>query len=486
MTLRNESRKTILILLISIAATSLLIIGLLFQWGFLAGVEHFKYPYREWLGAKNFIMPFLFAFLLILIFVWGFRKGCKLRSLLFIIVIGYLFQLSLSAAGPHGISGIGLVISDPGITSYYHHASELEQLSLAEYPELMETFFMHARTHPPGPILLIKGTLAFFEQYPSITSLAVNILLFTGISPIIFDLNPHSHIVTAYIVGFLLPFIGCLSSIPIYLFVRYLDDKRSAYIAGTLFLIAPAMSLFLPEFDQFLALFAIAAVAAGWYSFMENKLSYALLSGFAIFLATFFQLLCLCLMPMLFLSWLLLKWRKQTDIDFKGILKVSLSFILGFLLPFIALQIGYGFSIIKVFRKVLQLSQIILEKAPPPGLDILHFSIFLGVTTFVLLLSSLLSKENFIPQKSKSQNILVIAFFVLIIALSLSGKVRAETGRLWIFLMPLASSIAGIELKRLSKNKTSIILIVLFLILLSLFILRGKLAVLNSPIYGNF
>ena len=485
MILRGKSKKTNLILLISLLATLLLIIGLFSQWGFLAGVEHFKYPYREFLALESFLLPSLFALLLILLFVWGYQKGCQLRHLLIITAAAYLFQLSISAAGPHGISGIGLVISDPGITSYYHHAAELEQLTLSKYPELMETFFMHARTHPPGSILLVKGVLDFFEYFPSITSFAVKILLLTGISPIIFELNPHSHIVTAYFIGFLLPLVGCLSSVPTYLFVRHIDDKCSAYIAGMLFLIAPAMSLFLPEFDQFLAFFAMLAFTAGWHSFMANKSFYALLSGFALFMATFFQLLCLCLIPMLFLSWFLLKWRKQSDIDFRGILKISISFVLGLLLPYVALKIEYGFSIIKVYQKVLHLSQIILEKAPPPGLDILHFAIFLGMATFVLLLSVLFSKENFSPGKMKSKNILVIAFFSLIIALSLSGKVRAETGRLWIFLMPLASSMAGIELKKLSKNKLIFILIFIVLTLLTLFVLRGKLVVLNSPIYGS-
>jgi hypothetical protein len=154
--------------------------------------------------------------------------------------------------------------------------------------------------------------------------------------------------------------------------------------------------------------------------------------------------------------------------------------------PFIVLQLAYGFSIIKVFQKVLGLSQMILDKAPPPGIDFLHFSIFFGTATFVLLLSAWLSRRNFLSGKTESQNILSMSFLILLIALSISGKVRAETGRLWIFLMPVAASIAGIELRRLSRGRLSIILFFLVLVLLTLFVLRGTLAVLHSPIYGRF
>lgn len=482
----NLSKKTIFFLIISFITTATLIIGLALQWGFLAGVEHFKYPYREWLGFKSLLIPSLFAILTLLIFTWGFRKGCKFRHLLLIVASAYLFQLSISTVGPHGLSGIGLIISDPGITSYFQPASELETLSLSTYPELMETFFMHARTHPPGPILFIKWILNIFESFPSFTSFMVKVLLFLGVSPIIFELNPHSHIVTVYAVGFLLPLIGSLSSIPIYWFVRQIDDRFSAFIASTLFLLTPAMSLFFPEFDQFLALFITIAFAAGWYSLVNNKASYAFLSGFALFIATFFQLLCLCIIPMLFLSWLLLVWKKLAQIDIRGIFRIVISFLLGLSLPFLLLRVAYGFSIIKVFQKVMHLSQIILEKAPPPGLDILHFSLFLGVATFILFLFALFSKETFIFRKINYQKILTLSFFALIVALSLSGRVRAETGRLWIFLMPFASAIAGIELKRLSKNRLLIVVIVFLLIILSLFVMRGKWVVLNSPIYGNF
>ncbi len=473
-------------MIISAASTSILIIGLHWQWRFLAGVEHFRYPYREWLGFQRFLIPFLFALLILLFFIWGFRKGCRLRYILFLTVLAYFFQLSISAAGPYGLTSIGLIVSDPSITSYFEPVAEMESLPLAQYPDLMETFFMHARTHPPGPILFMKWILNIFEKFPLATSFIVELLLFLGVSPAIFELNPHTHIATFFAVGFLLPLLGSLSAIPIYCFVRQIDDKNSAFIASTLFLITPAISIFLPEFDQFYALFTAIAFTTGWYSLMNNRAFYAFISGLTIFAATFFQLLCLSLIPLLFLSFLLLVWRKLVTIDRKGTFKIFFAFIAGFASPFLFLKIVYGFSIIKVFKKVLLLSQVLLEKAPPPGLDILHFAIFSGISTFILLLFALFSKESFVPAKMNVQKILTLSFFALIIALSALGYVRAETGRLWIFLMPLSSCIAGIELQRLSKNRPTVPLIVFLLIILTLFVIRGKLAVLNTPIYGNF
>jgi len=77
-------------------------------------------------------------------------------ALLFALHVG--LTLSFAALHPSGISLIGERAADEGITSYHTEAVRADDVSslLREFPERLPDMVGHARTHPPGPILYYR------------------------------------------------------------------------------------------------------------------------------------------------------------------------------------------------------------------------------------------------------------------------------------------------------------------------------------------
>jgi len=77
-------------------------------------------------------------------------------------------------------------------------------------------------------------------------------------------------IASSIILGFLMPFIGSLSAIPIYFLGRAYYDAKVGLYAAILFATVPSLILFTPQMDQIFAFFFITALAI-FYSGIKKK-----------------------------------------------------------------------------------------------------------------------------------------------------------------------------------------------------------------------
>ena len=148
-------------------------------------------------------------------------------------------------------------------TSYYTVAISPEAADpiefLRRHHELLPTFrrgAKHAATHPPGPVLVYRGLVGLCARVPGLTS---GVLRLSGLP----EINPRrprpehaAHTRAAGVLGAVLILVACaLTAWPIAGLARAVGAGPLASARlGILWTLMPGPVLFLPQFDQALAL----------------------------------------------------------------------------------------------------------------------------------------------------------------------------------------------------------------------------------------
>jgi hypothetical protein len=346
------------------------------------------------------------------------------------IVLGFCFSLGLLGLEPAGpFATLAARTMSTSWSSYHTVAVSPDAADplgfLDRHAALLPRLPKHAATHPPGPVLYYRGLVALFERSPRLTSIFLALQgQEEGREP--HPPNTRASKAAALFGALLLTLLGVAAAWPVSSIARRLSgDELAGARAGVLWTLVPGPVLFIPQFDQALAL-PIAGAAALLLAAAEVeapiRLAYAaaagLVGGIALFVS-YGSAAFLLVAGALFLAVAGLSRRTLTI----GLVAAAAT------IGFVGATALLGHDPLAAARSALAIHRETYTRPRSYALwlpfNLLDLSVFLGPPVAALSVRE--------AARSPVARVVAAALAVLL----LSGATRGEVGRIWIPLMPL-------------------------------------------------
>ncbi len=387
-------------------------------------------PYWPWRYYDGSAAPFAAGALLAWAGVcWADARTASGKSavaplaLLTVLHVGLI--VGFTALGDKGLVIVGERVRHPDITSYHTEAEKVEEVGqwLETYPERLQGMIGHAQTHPPGPILYYR----FW-----------NGLLGTEAG--------------AQWGGVFLAILGGLAIPLLYLLIRSVTDSSMAGLAAAaIWTSLPAVIHMLGSLDAVYPLFTLGLAAlwlgAVWKGSLGQAVGFgALLCAALLFthslltLGAFFLLLALA--PFAFGA------ERQGRIErFAKSSGVALA-TCGAL--FALLWLATGYNHLAALWESMRIQEGLAGAWNRPWRltvfwDIYDFFLASGWATFGIVALFVVRQFKTEDEDWRVRSFALAALGTIVIV-DVTGLLRAETARVWLFLQPLAAAVAGIEL----------------------------------------
>jgi hypothetical protein len=379
----------------------------------------------------------------------GARRAPRRAALLLLpaaTALGWLFQLGLLDLEPAGAfpTLLARTVSRTH-TSYFTVAVSPEARDPVEFlrrhASLLPTFrtaAKHAATHPPGPVLYYRGLLAVCEASPSLTGLLLRFLPENGEPGV--PAAPAAR-AAALLGALLLGLLGAATGLPVaWLAARLAGDTLAGVRAGVLWSLLPGPALFVPQFDQALALPVTLAAALLVSALGAERLPRALLpaviAGLVGGIALFVSYGSAAFLLLGGLVALALDRRPR----WRGLLLCGIAAATA--LGLFAASAILGHEPLRAARTALAIHREVYTRPRSYPLWLLFnpldLALFLGVPVTLLGLARLrsaLGGPHDGPAGAAPRMTLALAAGLGL--LLLSGVTRGEVGRIWMPLMPL-------------------------------------------------
>lgn len=356
---------------------------------------------------------------------------------LFLILLGLAaltLTVSLMQVRLGGFERTIRIVRSPGATSYFTAARQYlgpeSALGLrgflAQYPQLLPGFFLHAQTKPPGPILYYALWIKLFGPNAG-TSLAAGL--------------------------FFIPLMAC-SVLATEKMVRTVTGNVNAGIYATACLaLCPGTIVFYPGFDAVYPAITCAMVTTWVLAVRTGRKRYAVWFGASLALAMFWTYVLLLLGA--FLAGYALvalrvvpgwNWRKLLRQSAIAVLTVAGLYGLSWVLT------GYN-PIAAYLASKHQLAEALTwVKRPYPltiGWDLHDFALGMGWIPILLAILYLFRRGGVVCSEMRAVTLLVLGVPIVV---AVSHLVPGETARCWQLLFPLVLIPAGAELARWDRG----------------------------------
>ena len=416
-------------------------IGALYEFGPLNGmpsVTKWGWPWQD-LGILPMSLAMLAPFVLITIVVWtsGQVTNHFHFTLAFtaLVIAHFCLQLFSVMADPRGLQRIAQIVASADATAYFTDATRIRNLPewLSHFHELNLTG--HAKFHPAGPVVYYYGFLKLF--------------------------GPDAG---AFLGGCAVGLLASLGCVAMYHFAGlWTSDRKTRLVASAFYTLIPGLTAFFPEFDQIYPILSMLIVLtfvksleepASWYR-------YAAPCGALIFIATFsaYNLLTIGAFPALYSAFWL--WTRRTERT-TGIvvLRTSAAALATTVSLYLLLWITTGYNAPAAFRHSVQGMQGGNEALGRPYwisifTDMYDFALGAGIIAVPILFFHLRR-----PRQNRTGTAMTWIGLATILTVDLSGLLRGETARTWLFLQPFLVVPVALELGRLEwRRKTALLLL---------------------------
>ena len=347
------------------------------------------------------------------------------KALIAATAVHLLLTFGYIGFAPDSFGNIAGRVEHPDINSYHSEAQRTGDLGewLETFPERVPDFLLHAKTHPPGPILYY--------------------VFWNGV------LGPASGAPAG---GVLLGLLGALTVPLLFLLVREVSgSSKAALTAAALWAVLPGPILMLTSFD---AVYPAATVGMMllWLSALRGSWRSALGCGTVLFFSLLFAHNFLVLG-----AWFVLMtaWSVLSDPDRGQAGRRALSAVVAGSIPLLAgfglLYTAFGYNHPAALRAAIEIQDVLAGQLQPPYAytifwDLYDFFLAGGWLTFGLL-------AVFCANWRRNPEIVrgfAACCLGTLASVNLSGLLAAEAARVWLFLQPLAVALAAIELGRRS------------------------------------
>jgi hypothetical protein len=337
----------------------------------------------------------------------------------------FLMQAMAMLAEPEGFGLLQRIVQSPAATSYFSDAQSIDGLPawLRHFDQASLAF--HSSTHPPGPVLFY---FAFFKLFGA----------------------PLGSLIGGCAVGAL----GSLGVAVAYAFAGlWTDDKRTRVTVCALYALLPALTVFFPEFDQVYPLVSMLLILF-WCRALQSEQEVpweTICLGCALFTAVFFAYNLLSIGTFLAYYAIYRLWRQGwSGASFAKVVKNSA--IAGGICAgmYMLLWLGTGYNPLGAFHHALAYQKVyasLLHRDYWNSILCDPYDFLLGAGMMALpLLAFYLYRAIRNWDGGKEEIALSLIGLATILTVDLTGVLRGETARVWLFLQPLLIVPAALEL----------------------------------------
>jgi hypothetical protein len=408
-------------------------LGVIYEWGPLNGffsLTKWEWPWQD-LGIIQMGLALLAPFLLIVGVAWSVDRPASRVPMWFwlaaLVIANFCFQLFSVLADPRGPERIMQIVSSANATSYFTDALTIQHLRdwLSHFDRA--TLHGHSATHPAGPIV-------FYYVFARLFGPDVGALL-GGCA------------------------VGLVASIGIVVMYHFAGlwtwDKRARLLASAFYALLPGLTVFFPELDQVYPIFSmlliltfVKALSASnaWYR-------YALALGAVLFAASFFayNLLTVGAFLLYYGMWWLWREGRAGAAAFTVIRTAAVSLIAAALL-YLLLWATTGYNPPSALRHALKMQDATARWLGRPYHvfvlpDLYDFSLAAGIIVIPILWFHLSKLRDEFKANPNGMALTLIGL-ATVLTVDLSGLLRGETARVWLFLQPLLVVPVAVELAR--------------------------------------
>jgi methylthioxylose transferase len=424
------------------------------------GPAEWKWAYRSpGLGGLGLLVAALLMMVLTYLAAHD-RPGDWKWALLLLIPLGWVLTLDLAQAQPNGFFRVLGSLASRHSFGYVFDAGLAPPTRelLVDYPNASSYLNQHSRTHPPGPLLAVRALDRIGRQFPEAHPGDGSLVSFAAESlqqemqragdrgrRVPRDLPAPG---TLVLLAVLLPALSALAAWPLHRLALALGFSHSAaLLAATLWLLVPARSLFTPSLDQALPVFLVAAAwlaakGGGGRSFLAGLLA----AG-----CVFFSYGYLAALPLVLLLALLPRPAaepagEEGEVGSRSLRSAvvrAAALATGFLLLWIGLALFAGYDPLASFQAAMAQHRTIAVESRSYSTWLLwnpyDLLLLLGPAVAGLAAAFLRPRQ----ERTAGSRVLAWGWWALLTVLLVSGSVRGEAGRIWLFLMPFACLFAG-------------------------------------------
>jgi hypothetical protein len=409
----------------------------------LNGPWYWQWPWRS-LNVAHTLGVFAGPLLLLGCLAWQWSRtpppsAAGARSLAFgLAACQALLQWARVRAEPGTWTWLDTLVQSHDVTSYYTDALRIDDLGsfLRDFSGTLQLEH-HSSTHPPGPILFYWALLQLLP--PDLAARAGGVLI---------GLLASFGVAVAYWFGSL-----------------WTDDPVRRLGACFAYALMPSLVATLPTFDQLYPIFTMLSLSLWSKTFDRPRLAIAL--GLTAFVATSmaYQFVLLAI-PLALYALAVLRTRGW-DIELRRSMLRSAA---------VAFAVWFGANVIlslvtpfhpldSFVAAIARQSRLAAFMERPYWTSIAYdpwdFLLGGGVLALPLLVIHF-ARE--VPRET----VITLAGLVSILIIDLTGLIRCEAARVWLFLQPLAIVPAGLTLARFKPAERSVVLGASALILIAI------------------
>ena len=388
--------------------------------------------YWKWGYIDDNPAPFFALALLawaVLYWVDGRARQSPAPSLGSLVALAWVLTFSFTALTPDGLARVEERVKHPDITSYYTEALKIDDLGdwLDDYDQRLYGMVGHAGTHPPGPILWYR----FWNQLVGPDNGARYGGLFLGI-------------------------VSGLVILPLFSVARRATgDQATAIAACSLWSVMPAATIMLGSLDAaypiLTAILATLWMRAAW----DGRTGFAAGFGVALFAGLMFTH-SFWLTGVLFVLMGLtpIAFGEDRSAQLQRFVRSGLVGLVTGIGLFAAMGLVAGYDHLAALSSSLDVQDGFAAMLNRPWgytvfWDAYDFFLASGWITFGLLLAFAWRwRSQGHPGQTPWAPAFAASALATLAIVDLSGLLRAETARVWLFLQPLIFPLLGYELSR--------------------------------------
>lgn len=406
------------------------------------GPWYWQWPWRS-LDVVNTLAVFAGPLLMLGFLAWRWSRtpppsAADARTLAFgLVVCQALLQWARLRAEPGDWAWLDELVQSHDVTSYYTDALRIHDLGSFLRDFSWQRLEHHSSTHPPGPILFYWALLQLLP--PDLTARAGGALI---------GVIASFGVAVAYWFGSL-----------------WTDDPSRRLGACFAYALMPSLVVVLPSFDQLYPIFTMLGLIFWSQAFDRPQRAIAL--GLTAFVATnmAYQFVLLAV-PFTLYALAVLRTRGW-DVELRRSMlrAAAIAFgvwfganvVLSFVTPFHPID-----SFVAAIARQARLAAFMGRPYwMSIGYDPFDFILGGGVLALPLLVIHFAREE---PRET----VITLAGLVSILIIDLTGLIRCEAARVWLFLQPLAIVPAGLTLARFNPAPRGVILGLSSLILIAI------------------
>lgn len=387
-------------------------------------------------------------------------------------------MLLLTAAEPGGLGNVPRRVMDPSFTSYHTVALRVSDARdfLRRYPRLQRRFPVHGPSQPPGRVMFFYAINRWAGASPERSARILAWGERLGGVPRGVAGTTDAQRAGAIVAGYLLMLLGACVLIPL---VGIVGGRFHAPAVGKAVLlmgVLPAFLLFTPETDHLVLLLTLIAAAfllqAMRFAAKRKAVSLAFGAGVAAGLSVFVSFTSLAALGAwsVALAGMVAFGVRRGDPLPNGrqVARIAVGGGVGFLFPVLAVAAA-GMNWFAVFRECLTAAdrvQTLHGRRYSTWVvwNLWDFTLFLGPP---LTVAWLLRARDEVREWRRGRGLdpagritgaplregkLEVPFALTLVAvvglLDVSGRILGETGRIWMFLMPMAVGAAAVSYGR--------------------------------------